>query len=404
MGWIRLGHSGNLVETSRTIEPDTRWAVLEVFVRGDVERSQVARQWSERFCADRTGIKLTIRDVVANKQDLIRFWDIARHFRIEQPALPAFYVSGRFHCGWDEAAVSEFVGESLTIEVFVRHGCSRCAAARPFLHDVLAPRYPGYRLIERDVAWSGDAQARLQQLAQRYGVAATSVPALHVCGRLVVGYYSDESTGRQWDELLRRVTIPAPPRSSSTQPRRTIAESPVGRWQLALTLGPWSSVTAIMHAPDPREEVPPPPVPSSAATPPDPRNRDASPDGVLPGGDLPPAPLENVSSDAVPLPGGPEPANDLVDLPWLGPVRWRAWGLPTFTLVVGLIDGFNPCAMWVLLFLLSLLVNLHDRWKILAVAGTFVVISGAAYYAFMAAWLNIFQLIGMLRPRKSHSA
>lgn len=73
-------------------------------------------------------------------------------------------------------------------------------------------------------------------------------------------------------------------------------------------------------------------------------------------------------------------------------------GLPLFTIAVGLIDGFNPCAMWVLLFLLSLLVNLRNRWKILAVAGTFVVISGVAYYAFMAAWLNIFQFVGLLRP------
>jgi len=32
---------------------------------------------------------------------------------------------------------------------------------------------------------------------------------------------------------------------------------------------------------------------------------------------------------------------------------------------VGLLDGFNPCAMWVLLFLLSLLVHLRDRgaWR-----------------------------------------
>lgn len=82
----------------------------------------------------------------------------------------------------------------------------------------------------------------------------------------------------------------------------------------------------------------------------------------------------------------------------VGHVNWKRWGLPAFTILVGLVDGFNPCAMWVLLFLLSLLVNLRDRWKILAVAGTFVFISGAAYMAFMAAWLNVFQIIGLLRP------
>jgi hypothetical protein len=72
--------------------------------------------------------------------------------------------------------------------------------------------------------------------------------------------------------------------------------------------------------------------------------------------------------------------------------------MPLFTLAIGLVDGFNPCAMWVLLLLLSILVNLRSRWRILAVAGTFVLVSGAAYFAFMAAWLNVFEWVGMLRP------
>ncbi len=70
-------------------------------------------------------------------------------------------------------------------------------------------------------------------------------------------------------------------------------------------------------------------------------------------------------------------------------------GLPLFTLALGLLDGFNPCAMWVLLFLLSLLVRLQDRRRMAMVAGTFVLASGAVYYAFMAAWLNVFLFVGM---------
>ena len=48
--------------------------------------------------------------------------------------------------------------------------------------------------------------------------------------------------------------------------------------------------------------------------------------------------------------------------------------------------------------MLSVLVNIRDRWKIIAIAGTFVVVSGLAYLAFMAAWLNLFMLIGIARP------
>ncbi|MEE4144285.1 MAG: hypothetical protein V2I26_05750 [Halieaceae bacterium] len=72
-------------------------------------------------------------------------------------------------------------------------------------------------------------------------------------------------------------------------------------------------------------------------------------------------------------------------------------GLPAFTLIMGLVDGFNPCAMWVLLFLLSILVNVRDRTRIMLIAGTFVVVSGLVYFAFMAAWLNLFLLLGFAR-------
>lgn len=83
---------------------------------------------------------------------------------------------------------------------------------------------------------------------------------------------------------------------------------------------------------------------------------------------------------------------------WFGELRVRDLGLPLFTIIIGLLDGFNPCAMWVLLFLLSLLVNLQDRRKMALIAGTFVLVSGLVYFAFMAAWLNMFLLIGLSRP------
>jgi hypothetical protein len=96
-------------------------------------------------------------------------------------------------------------------------------------------------------------------------------------------------------------------------------------------------------------------------------------------------------------PGRPDAAGESVELPFLGRVSARDLGLPAFTVVLGLLDGFNPCAMWVLLFVLSLLVNLHDRLKMAVIGGTFVLVSGIVYFAFMAAWLNLFLLVGVSR-------
>ena len=94
----------------------------------------------------------------------------------------------------------------------------------------------------------------------------------------------------------------------------------------------------------------------------------------------------------------PLPVVESIQTKWFGELRVRDLGLPLFTIVIGLLDGFNPCAMWVLLFLLSLLVNLRDRLKMALIAGTFVAVSGLAYFAFMTAWLNMFLLIGLSRP------
>lgn len=83
-----------------------------------------------------------------------------------------------------------------------------------------------------------------------------------------------------------------------------------------------------------------------------------------------------------------------VETHW-GDLTVERLGLPLFTLSLGLVDGFNLCAMWVLLFLLSRLVHLRDRRRMALIAGTFVLVSGAEYYAFMAAWLNLFLAVGL---------
>ncbi len=91
-------------------------------------------------------------------------------------------------------------------------------------------------------------------------------------------------------------------------------------------------------------------------------------------------------------------ANKSIDLPVIGRVSVDTLGLPVFTIVVGLIDGLNPCAIWVLLFLLAMLANLENRSRMAIIAGTFVVVSGIVYFAFMAAWLTLFVAIGISKP------
>jgi hypothetical protein len=92
-----------------------------------------------------------------------------------------------------------------------------------------------------------------------------------------------------------------------------------------------------------------------------------------------------------------ENAGTTVNLPFIGPVDAKALSLPVLTLVLAGMDAFNPCAFFVLLFLLSLLVHARSRTRMAIIGGTFVLFSGLVYFVFMAAWLNVFLIAGELR-------
>src|SRR5574344_1900153 len=63
--------------------------------------------------------------------------------------------------------------------------------------------------------------------------------------------------------------------------------------------------------------------------------------------------------------------------------------LPIISIVLGLVDGFNPCAMWVLVFLIGMLLNLKNKKKRIILGTIFLVTSGLVYLLFMVAWLNV---------------
>ncbi len=85
-----------------------------------------------------------------------------------------------------------------------------------------------------------------------------------------------------------------------------------------------------------------------------------------------------------------------VTLPWLGEVKVRNLSLPALTIILGALDGFNPCAMWALLFLITLLLGMEDKKRVWILGSAFIFTSGFVYFLFMAAWLNLILFIGMV--------
>ena len=84
-----------------------------------------------------------------------------------------------------------------------------------------------------------------------------------------------------------------------------------------------------------------------------------------------------------------KPKDKEFELPILGKVTAKTVSLPLLSVVLGFVDGFNPCAMWILLFLITLLINNKDKKKMIILGLTFILFSGITYLCFMLTWLNL---------------
>ena len=79
-------------------------------------------------------------------------------------------------------------------------------------------------------------------------------------------------------------------------------------------------------------------------------------------------------------------------------ISLKGLSLPIISILIGLVDGFNPCAMWILLFLIGMLLGMKDRKKMWYLGSLFIVTSAGVYLLFMLAWLNIIKDLAMVRP------
>ena len=85
-----------------------------------------------------------------------------------------------------------------------------------------------------------------------------------------------------------------------------------------------------------------------------------------------------------------------VTVPVLGKINAKKVSLPILAVVLGFVDGFNPCAMWILIFLITMLFNMKDRKKMWILGLTFILTSGIVYLMFMLAWLNLATFISKI--------
>ncbi|WP_212525429.1 hypothetical protein [Actibacterium sp. MT2.3-13A] len=97
---------------------------------------------------------------------------------------------------------------------------------------------------------------------------------------------------------------------------------------------------------------------------------------------------------APPPPAAGSSPRETVALPGLGEVGLRDLSLPVLTVVLAGVDGFNPCAMWVLALLIGMLLGVQDSRRMWVLGLVFLAATGAMYFAVMSAWLNVVLWLG----------
>lgn len=360
-----------------------RNVLIELYHDDNNDRTQRADAILSKLVAARGGIVVVRRNVREGKNKT-RHAAIVKHYRLPASELPLVYGCDNVVPLQDNTKAFQAECEKLLqMTVYIRRGCKRCDRAKEFL-NTFGKRYPAIRVVYRDLVSDRGAVTEVNRLVVKHRKRAVSVPAFYVCNQLLVGFDRAETTGRRLDDLLSRWTAPHKVTPSGDQTTRSTDGSSALAFRRSIT---WADalLSSILYMPE------------------------TSPEADEPSGDYLPLPTDSQDIElelAIPTEFGDgssmEPkvtdGQHTVQLPWFGEFDVGKYGLVAFTMAIGLVDGFNPCAMWVLMFLLSLLVNLRQRSRILAVAGTFVVVSGLAYFAFMVAWLNVFMLIGFLRP------
>lgn len=223
------------------------------------------------------------------------------------------------------------VNHGVNIYLFWGDGCPHCAKAKPVL-EALDNNSDSINLYKYEVYYNTDNQKLLQSVADILKIDASGVPVIIVGDKAIVGY--SDTIKSEIEDRVKECTEKRCPDSVAVITGAALATD---RAQEPLA----SNTQAVI---------------------------DQS--------------KSNIEDDKT------------ISLPLIGDIHVRDFSLPILTVIIAALDGFNPCAMWTLLFLISLLLGMKSRRRMWLLGGTFIIASAFVYFLFMTAWLNIFLFIG----------
>lgn len=93
-------------------------------------------------------------------------------------------------------------------------------------------------------------------------------------------------------------------------------------------------------------------------------------------------------------------ADTKLNIPLIGTISLKDMSIPVIAILIGLVDGFNPCAMWVLIFLITMLFDYPSRKKMWILGCTFLFTSAFIYFLFMISFLKVATFINSINVLK----
>lgn len=175
---------------------------LEFFYDSSVSDSDDLRTSLQQLVDRRGGIRLYFRDVHHDSDSQQRLDSVRQYFQLENIELPALYglrqVAGGIR---SQDRLLSRVDQILTMTAWVRSGCPHCRAAKAFLSRQ-ASRYPALKIDYREVTSSPTARQEMQRVVERYQQKASSLPVLHYCNGVSIGFDRASTTGRRIQQTL----------------------------------------------------------------------------------------------------------------------------------------------------------------------------------------------------------
>lgn len=274
------------------------------------------------------------------------------------------------HAGWPLAALlavlpavvvlsaagAAAAADPPTVYFFWGQGCPYCERESAFLAQ-LAVRYPQVRIEAYEVWYDAANRALMFAMLQERNVASQgSVPVTIIGDRVWIGF--NDATAMAIELAVRD----------------------------ALRAG-GGQASAGANPPAPAEAAQP--AEAGSGTPPKPGSRAGS---ASEPGDGAGACTQPSDPGAAGCGAGEEAL--FLDVPLLGRVDLAGRGLVLSTVLLGFVDGMNPCSLWVLSILLALVLHSRSRKKVVVVGVTFLAVAAAVYGAFMVGLFSALQLIG----------